>query len=209
MKKMLLLAMVLGLATAASASAAAAPGTLELVISSLNGNPIAPTKEITIVQSDTVNMDIVYTGNPGWNLYAIGFRITASGGPGALDVDSMTYDPEWDLAWEIIDEEVAGRQVTIEESAKDLGIEAADPAAGIVVLDHILFHCDGRDDVTITVADLDPGEVTYTQEVNWNTGSFQPLTWDTAGVTIHQVPEPMTLSLLGLGGLALLRRRRS
>jgi hypothetical protein len=27
-------------------------------------------------------------------------------------------------------------------------------------------------------------------------------------VTIHQTPEPMTIGLLGLGGLALLRRRR-
>jgi len=206
MKKLFAVVVVLSLATAASA---AAPGTLELVISSLNGQPIAPVKEISIEPSDIINMDIVYTGNPGWNLYAVGFRISAQGGPGALDLTQMTYDPEWDLAWELIGEEVAGIRYTVEESAADLGIEAADPAAGIVVLDHILWHCDGQpNDVTITVEDLDPGEVTYTQEVDWVNGTFQPLTWDTAGVIVHQIPEPMTLTLLGLGGLALIRRRR-
>jgi len=53
-----------------------------------------------------------------------------------------------------------------------------------------VFHCDGLGDVIITL-------------------------WDEGGVVIedtiiiHQVPEPVTMSLLGLGGLALIRRRHA
>lgn len=39
---------------------------------------------------------------------------------------------------------------------------------------------------------------------SWN-GSFD----DRPAVRLHVIPEPMTLSLLGLGGLGLLRRRRA
>ena len=50
------------------------------------------------------------------------------------------------------------------------------------------FHCDGLGPVTIMVQDLDTGQ--------------------TDQLLIHQIPEPMTMALLGLGGLGLLRRRR-
>lgn len=52
---------------------------------------------------------------------------------------------------------------------------------------YVEFHCTGLGDVTVNLLDFSFGEV--------------------LSVTIQQVPEPMTLSLLGLGGL-LLRRRR-
>ncbi len=51
-----------------------------------------------------------------------------------------------------------------------------------------LFHCDGEGDVTIVIFD----------------DVFGPV--DT--LTIHQIPEPMTVALLGLGGLFLRRRKK-
>jgi hypothetical protein len=55
------------------------------------------------------------------------------------------------------------------------------------VIDQIIFHCEAPGDVTLT------------------------LTGDVSGVfdtqVIHQIPEPMTIGLLGLGGLFLRRRR--
>jgi hypothetical protein len=57
-----------------------------------------------------------------------------------------------------------------------------------LLIDGILLHCEGRGDVTLTL--LDAG------------------TWDAMdSVTIHQIPEPITLALLGLGGLFLRRRK--
>jgi hypothetical protein len=211
MKKLFALVVVLSLATTASA---AVPGTIELWIVSLNGQTIPAVKEITISPSDVINMDIVYDGRPDYYLFGLGYRITASGGLGALDMTQMTYDPEWDPQWEIMDEIVAGREYEHQVSALDMGIEAVSPP--IWVLDHILFHCEGLtgygqiyDDVYIDVEDLDPGNPTYTNE--WNPlvvpADIQPLVFG-PGVIVHQIPEPVTLTLLGLGGLALIRRRR-
>ena len=56
---------------------------------------------------------------------------------------------------------------------------------GTVATD-VAFHCDGEGDVTLYLVDNN-GEVADSQ-------------------VIHQIPEPMTLALLGLGGL-LLRRK--
>jgi hypothetical protein len=54
----------------------------------------------------------------------------------------------------------------------------------------LLFHCFATGDVTITL---------------WDDSEGYDTPQDT--IIIHQVPEPMTIALLGLGGL-LLRRRR-
>ena len=189
----------------AAQAGATAPG-IDLVITSINGSPISARKEIAICMSDVVGLDVVYNGRPGYSLFGLGFRIAAVGGPGALDVSGMTYDPEWDLAWEIIDEIVPGLEYEIQESAQDLGIDE-DPA-GVVVLDHILYHYEGGGaDIKIAIEDLDPGQLTYTQEVNWGTGDIQPLSFGEP-VWIWEVPEPGAMMLLGLGSLAALRRRR-
>jgi hypothetical protein len=50
------------------------------------------------------------------------------------------------------------------------------------------LHCDGEGEVIVQVRDLAGGII--------------------QDLVIHQIPEPLTLSLLGLGGLGLLRRRR-
>jgi hypothetical protein len=67
-----------------------------------------------------------------------------------------------------------------------------DPLSG-VLLDALVFHCDALGDVTISLVTMD-GE-----------GAAIATLWDT--VVIHQIPEPMTLGLLGLGGLFLRRRK--
>jgi len=56
-----------------------------------------------------------------------------------------------------------------------------------LVIDGISFHCEGLGDVTLTLMDA-AGGVLDTQ-------------------VIHQIPEPITFALLGLGGLFLRRRK--
>jgi hypothetical protein len=55
------------------------------------------------------------------------------------------------------------------------------------VVDGLLFHCEGLGDVTLTLFDAD-----------LNVLDSQ---------VIHQIPEPITFALLGLGGLFLRRRK--
>ena len=43
---------------------------------------------------------------------------------------------------------------------------------------------------------------------NWNSASAAPITWDNVNITLHRVPAPGALALMGLGGLVVGRRRR-
>ena len=74
----------------------------------------------------------------------------------------------------------------IESTVADLSDPITTPDG--VVVDGIIFKCLEEGDVVLTLTDVEFSEI-----------------FDT--VTIHQIPEPMTLGLLGLGGLFLRRRR--
>jgi len=63
--------------------------------------------------------------------------------------------------------------------------------AGGVIADDILLHCAEVGDTMIILQEIDG---------NWQLGAIYDM------VVIH-TPEPLTLSLLGIGGLGLLRRR--
>lgn len=86
------------------------------------------------------------------------------------------------------------------------------------LLDNVWFHCDGEGEVTIElVAASSLRYMTYYVEstpfgYDWGVEDYVETQAEGAildTVTITQIPEPMTMSLLGLGGLALLRRRRA
>jgi hypothetical protein len=72
-------------------------------------------------------------------------------------------------------------------------------------LGYIDIHCGGAGDLTVTMTPVTTSGGSY-----YIDGS--PISADLIDgeVTIYQViPEPLTMSLLGLGGLALIRRRRA
>lgn len=81
-----------------------------------------------------------------------------------------------------------------------------------ILMQGLLFHCNEPTDLTISLLAAGAGITRLEYDANKNvigqTVIYAPGTvLDT--IMVHQIPEPMTMSLLGLGGLALLRRRRA
>lgn len=178
MKKLLVLMMVLGIASAANAA----------LLISVDGVVDPPDTEVTIMPSDTVVIDIWGDGQTGMGDFFLGIGV---GGPGTLDVtNAVILYPGTDVG---IAEGEPGYAPYIGPGVDvpfymvtltDLAVPPT-PLEGTLV-DEILLHCDGPEDVLIVLTDID-GIVLDTQ-------------------VIHQ-PEPMTIALLGLGGLFLRRRK--
>ena len=197
MKKLLVLVLVLGMASMASAA-------LQI---SVNGNPEPIDSEIILEPSDTVMLDVwtdsmIYAGAQGegdWFLMCDNNLGTISGGAANAAIQATgnvlaIYDGKEAGAWVIESpfDGVGGGVVAL----------GAPMMAGDVLYDQILFHCEKLGDTVISLV----SGVAIVPDVG---DPYVEVTgvWDE--VVIHQIPEPMTMSLLGLGGLALLRRRRA
>jgi hypothetical protein len=84
---------------------------------------------------------------------------------------------------------------------------ASGPVAGLAAGDlvwNFVLHCDGAGNVILDLTDRVPGSIQYGYPGNWLIATEA----DLGDLTIHQIPEPATIALLGLGGLFLVRRRR-
>jgi hypothetical protein len=199
MKKLLVLFLVFGMVSMANASL------LDLVIVSRGPAPdqtvpIDPVKEITIEPSEWLDLDLVYTAGSAadYPMDNLSVQLTVQG-PGILDMSALTNTelPVWDPAWsEGVTENVPGTDYYLQFS---WGLQGTGMDHDGAAIDHILFHCEDYDDATITLEDY----------VVFGTGTVDfggPVDMGDP-VIIHQIPEPMTIVLLGLGGL-LLRRRK-
>ena len=186
MKKLLILMLVLGLTSIAGAA-------LQI---SIDGDFHPEDSTIILDVSDTVILDI-------WSTVPI---IPAGEGEGM-----------WALACDTACAIIAGGSVVISHADWAIGIEPDPAGAGIplpeghngvmgyiytfgepipadtAIYDEIVFHCESLNGPTpVSLYQLD------------DEGGIVGI-WDT--VTIHQIPEPASMLLLGLGGL-LLRRRK-
>jgi hypothetical protein len=132
---------------------------------------------VTIVPSTVLELGVWDSSQTQAGPLALGLSM----GPGSLDASSVIAQQGVTAA--ITDDAEAARTLGLQNLFVSLDLGAAKTG---LLIDAIRFHCDGPYDVTIALVD-DDGNIQDTQ-------------------VIHQVPEPMTLMLLGLGGLFLKRR---
>jgi len=149
--------------------------------------------------------------------------------PGYVDfvtLDTETGDYEvgfgtWEAPWGIIS--ATPDEVKISGGNLGNGAEGltGNSVGEYIIFDGLEFHCEGLGEVLIELIaasdiiyytwDIDqestPMGTTYSL-INQNNVPVYAQGTVLDSIMIHQIPEPMTLSLLAMGGLALLRRRR-
>ena len=176
--------------------------------------------EVTLAPSDTIEIDVLFSMNAGDTLAGITFALEVGAG---LDlVGTSIYPPEWVNGSNQFEHWV---NVSLTGPPIEPGWGAEEPMIGDIVLHQnditgdYEIYIDFDYPVTVSKADASaytlvaPG--TYEGYVGYyGIGSGAPYYTDTFGgiheafpLIVHCVPEPGTLSLLALGGLALIRRR--
>lgn len=178
MKKLLSILLVLSLSVVANA------GLLDI---SVNGE-LAP-DEITLMPSDVITIDVMISQG---TITGYVLALELSNPQAEMDSAEITFPTLFDFPGTL----AAGRPDYIEVTGSQFfGAPVPGPA---VLIDNILLHCTEPTDVVLDLIALDG--TTINGEVVQGGTVLDSL-------IIHQIPEPMTLTLLGLGGL-LLRRRK-
>jgi len=177
MKKLLVLALVLSMATVANAG-------LKLVV---GGVIDPPDTSVELKMSDTAMIGV---WSDGQTLANETFFISVEGF-GVIDVSQAINNVVSNSSGEsvlAVGDPIPGTLIFM-----DMTIVAVPPVplpTGTVI-DALIFHCEGGEqlpnDVLITLYSVEAG--TYDTQI------------------IHQIPEPITMTLLGLGGLFLRRRK--
>ena len=188
MKKVLALLLVLGLVSSASAA-------LQI---SVGGDKEPVDSEISIPVSGHLILDIWTTAaisvGEGETYYALACDTTMGSISGGYAKEPYASDTTLTLT---IDDDAVGYgwvPLPTGENGVYGGVfsTGGEIPSGAVIFDGIDFHCEKLGDATVKL---------YEVTSSWQIGTLLD------SVVIHQVPEPMTIALLGLGGLFLRRRK--
>jgi len=218
MKKLLVLMLIFGIASVANAG----------MMLSINGDP-APSA-ITLSTSDTITLDIMV--EEGTWLSGGDLNIKLSNDKGSLDSSGATFETEpmtryyfgmpaysipydwyeqakaWDAPWSVL---TSSSTSVIMSGGNNVGSGSGNTKGAYTLADGIVFHCEEETDVIIDlVAFSDLVYMTYDTAAPPGVEDLVAI-YDMGEIidSIHvtQIPEPMTIVLLGLGGLFLRRRK--
>ena len=231
MKKLLAMFLVLGMASIANATI------LDLVVVSITDEQGQPTDrdgltpETALAPSDYVLLGLRLNENPtpspggfpGYGLTSFDLDVHVTGEASlSLDIFTTFYGATG-VAWDKSSAVTMGAVIqsspqSIDQLTGVITAPADVPGEVMILGGGILFHCEGGDGLNLVPVDLTLNGLTqYSEYVNSlgdpmppvsMGGGWKDLTADQlGGLELYQIPEPITMALLGVGGL-LLRRRR-
>jgi hypothetical protein len=189
MKKLLILVLVLGMSSLANAG----------LIFTVNGLPATP--DITLKPSETAEIDLEISAGSTILGYTIDWQLrNLDAGP--ADAEFVYGGVNYPLVFEFASTAVISQPQLFEATGSQfLGAALPGPAT---IMQGLMIHC--------LRANLDPqGAVILEVIAQAGTvidGVELPAGTVLSSLMIHQIPEPMTLTLLGLGGLFLARRKK-
>ena len=179
MKKVLIVFAVLAMASVANAG----------LLISVDGRINPPDTEIILKPSEHAVIDIRGDGLTDPYSFALGVKAGDTGVVAVVAETVMLYPGSEAAIFMMDDPGLAGflgvNNPLVFMEMTDLAVPPA--ALNGLLVDKIDFHCVAEGDVTLMLFDLD-GNLLDIQ-------------------VIHQIPEPITFALLGLGGLFLRRRK--
>jgi hypothetical protein len=222
MKKLLAMLLVLGLASLANATPIMSFDLVPTPGSSGHGfSPDDP-----LLPSEWVELDVVYNSNNA--LYSSGMLYISIEGNGEwCGDDADTFLPPGvpiEDAWTVhpnftANAAIPGGNSMTKVDAQHIEIGGATAPytfvqvnPGETIFDHLNIHCTGEGEIIVTLRPATSTANPIGTPQYWEadgSATVEDLEALGSSITIYQVPEPMTMALLGIGGLALIRRRRS
>lgn len=189
MKKLLVLLIVLGFAVAAPAAVLPVDGLMVTV----NGE--AAPDIIRLMPSQTFELDLELL--QGFTILNYGIQFKLNNSQGELLYGGIVFPQGFDLAPKVA---TGSGPLLVKITAGQLASPKVPGAK--VLMQGLIFHCVETTPVILTVS------VYTTTKIG--IGEAAPVTVANGTVlktiTIEQIPEPVTIALLGLGGLFLRRR---
>lgn len=147
-----------------------------------------------------------YAGYDGYWLSSMDLKLSVTGPAtlsekGTAPLTKMKHNAGF-AAWSEPEPAVVGNAI-----ASLTGVSTGDGIQGEADLVwNLVIHCDGFGPVIIDLTNNIAGDYSEGPS-SWGSPWLQLTESDLGDLVIHQIPEPMTIALLGLGGLFLRRRR--